>query len=188
MAKKVCTKCHRKLDLTEFNKRHNTRDGLAYYCKECVKSYSHPTGAVSGGHQLYKKVYKQGLRRAKLDCVMCSRAYPKPYRVVICRDCYEKYIVPMLVKMRFMEEGDRPIYRLVGGNRFVFDRLSSIIPEGFYGDNSFPKRVSTEVVSARTAKKVLKAYTTSKEGVSELVKYIKAQEGGEVFLTEAMSG
>ena len=36
---KVCTKCHREIDVTEFYKDKNKKDGLSCYCKDCQKQY-----------------------------------------------------------------------------------------------------------------------------------------------------
>ena len=35
MDKKICTKCKKEKNLTEFHKNKRMKDGYFYYCKEC---------------------------------------------------------------------------------------------------------------------------------------------------------
>lgn len=37
---KVCKKCGKELPTTEFYPNHKAKDGLQYYCKECIKAYN----------------------------------------------------------------------------------------------------------------------------------------------------
>ena len=37
MATKLCKRCGRELDESEFNKHKNTKDGLQSYCRECQR-------------------------------------------------------------------------------------------------------------------------------------------------------
>ena len=39
MKTKICTKCKRELDITNFSKRKDTKDGLNYICKGCKREY-----------------------------------------------------------------------------------------------------------------------------------------------------
>ncbi len=133
---KVCTKCGEMKPKANFHARHNSKDGLSYYCKDCMRTYA-TTVKSSGGQQFYKKFYKQGLRRAKQSCTICNGKFDRPFRVIICRECYDKYIAPMLEKAGVIKEGAVPTYKLIGGNRFVYQSMESEIPSTLFGETEF---------------------------------------------------
>lgn len=39
MSTKICTKCDKEKELSEFHKNSKTKDGLVYFCKLCIKKY-----------------------------------------------------------------------------------------------------------------------------------------------------
>ena len=39
MKTKICTKCEEEKELSNFNKNKNYKDGLSYWCKECISQY-----------------------------------------------------------------------------------------------------------------------------------------------------
>lgn len=91
---KICTKCGKYKDLSCFSKRKKSKDGLAYWCKDCDKKYhqqKHPENVINN-----RKV-KEGYK----ICIHCKEE--KPYSSFVknntyldgysgsCKDCDKLY-------------------------------------------------------------------------------------------------
>lgn len=48
---KECSKCHRQLPETEFYKNSTTKDGLQFWCKQCINDYDNNVRPYKNGGQ-----------------------------------------------------------------------------------------------------------------------------------------
>jgi hypothetical protein len=83
---KTCSKCGIEKELSEFNMRAKSKDGLAHQCKSCKREY-------------YKKYYKDDPERYKLNAdtlLQRMRNYVIEAKNVPCMDCgvsYPSYVM-----------------------------------------------------------------------------------------------
>ena len=81
MTTKVCSKCHEEKDASEFNKRLIAKDGLGFWCKDCVGDHNNSPAARSSQlkWQLKKRfdinveTYDIMFDKQEGRCAICSR-------------------------------------------------------------------------------------------------------------------
>jgi len=65
---KTCTKCGETKELTEFSKRKDTKDGLAYTCKACFNAYNKAHYQANKEHILERhRVYHKANRESRKE-------------------------------------------------------------------------------------------------------------------------
>ncbi len=119
MEKKVCTKCNKEKNLTEYHKR---GDGLRPNCKECAKAHS-------------KKYYQENLEKA--------RARKKKYRQETAekvKDQQKKYREDNLEKVRASERLKQARRRAQKINTQVEDITDKLLNEHWVKNNIDPER------------------------------------------------
>lgn len=71
---KECSKCHRQLPETEFYKNSTTKDGLQFWCKQCINDYDNNVRPYKNGGQNRGGADIQTLRRSPLASLSTSCA------------------------------------------------------------------------------------------------------------------
>lgn len=57
METKICKKCGKELPLDKFYKNKSQKDGLGYYCKDCINAYKSSRKANADGWGKLTKVF-----------------------------------------------------------------------------------------------------------------------------------
>lgn len=80
---KVCSKCHRRRKAKFFNKKKNSKDGLAFYCRDCQKAY----------HSTWSRTKKAVTRRRERQRENSRklRSLLEDLKSVPCADCGQRY-------------------------------------------------------------------------------------------------
>lgn len=81
---KICSKCKRRRRASSFSKKSSSKDGLAYYCRDCQKAYhvawSKSDKAVASRRARQKanrKKLKQVIEDLKsVPCADCDKSFP----------------------------------------------------------------------------------------------------------------
>lgn len=65
METKICKKCGKELPVDKFYKNKSQKDGIGYYCKDCVNAYKSSKKANAGGGKLTKLFTNPDLAKFK---------------------------------------------------------------------------------------------------------------------------
>jgi len=86
MEKKICPRCKKKKQTTEFTKSKSRKDGLSVYCKECQRRYvrshyqkntEYYKNKAEKRRKAQRKKLQQLAQKAKdVPCVDCGKRYP----------------------------------------------------------------------------------------------------------------
>ena len=81
---KTCSRCRRRRRVSSFNKKKSSKDGFAYYCRDCQKAYhaswSKTAPAVRSRRKRQtvnrKRLQEEVKRHKSVPCADCGVTYP----------------------------------------------------------------------------------------------------------------